>query len=70
MLLNSNDHKNYITRKLGKDFKHYRPDIVHRSLLTILDSPLSKAGYVQVYIKTMNGLLIEIDPSTKVSPLL
>jgi len=66
VLLDSNEHRTYISKKLNKDPKHYRPDIVHRSLLTILDSPINKAGFVQVYIKTQKGVLIEVDPGTKV----
>jgi rRNA small subunit pseudouridine methyltransferase Nep1 len=44
VLLNSDDHKTYIIKKLKKDFALYRPDIVHHSLLALLDSPLNKAG--------------------------
>jgi hypothetical protein len=31
-------------------------------LLTLLDSPLNKAGLLQVYIHTAKGVLIEVNP--------
>ena len=52
VLLNSDDHKNYISKKLKKDFSLYRPDIIHHSLLSLMDSPLNKAGFLQIYIHT------------------
>src|ERR1700733_9336778 len=50
-LLNSDDHQN-ILRKNSKDIAEYRPDITHQCLLTLLDSPLNKAGRLQVFIHT------------------
>lgn len=44
VLLNSDEHKGYISNKLNRDFSLYRPDVVHHSLLSLLDSPLNKAG--------------------------
>lgn len=35
-------------------------------LLTLLDSPLNKAGLLQVYVQTANGVLIEINPSVRI----
>jgi rRNA small subunit pseudouridine methyltransferase Nep1 len=31
-----------------------------------MDSPLNKAGYLKVYIKTENGVLIDISANTKI----
>jgi rRNA small subunit pseudouridine methyltransferase Nep1 len=31
-----------------------------------MDSPLNKAGYLKVFIKTENGVLIDISPNTKI----
>jgi len=42
-LLNCDDHKNFLTRH-EKDPSDYRPDITHQELLSVLDSPLCKAG--------------------------
>ncbi|KAL4453980.1 hypothetical protein ABPG74_003863 [Tetrahymena malaccensis] len=66
VLLNSDEHKAYISKKLKKDFSTYRPDIVHHSLLSLMDSPLNKAGLLQVYIHTENNVLIYISPNTKI----
>jgi rRNA small subunit pseudouridine methyltransferase Nep1 len=35
-------------------------------LLTLLDSPLNKAGLLQVYIHTAKGVLIEVNPSVRI----
>lgn len=44
VLLNSDEHKGYISSKLNRDFSEYRPDVVHHALLSLMDSPLNKAG--------------------------
>lgn len=59
-------HKKYITQKLNKDIAEFRPDIVHRCLLTLQDCPLNKAGLLKVFIHTMDNVLIEVDPSCRV----
>jgi hypothetical protein len=35
-------------------------------LLTLLDSPLNKAGRLQVYIHTAKGVLIEVNPHVRI----
>jgi len=35
-------------------------------LLTLLDSPLNKAGRLQIYIHTANNVLIEVNPRTRI----
>ena len=47
---------------MGKKYENYRPDVTHQCLLTLLDSPLNKAGLLQTYIRTAQGVLIEINP--------
>mmetsp|Transcript_1147 Transcript_1147/g.4016 ORF Transcript_1147/g.4016 Transcript_1147/m.4016 type:complete len:231 (-) Transcript_1147:133-825(-) len=65
VLLNCDDHPNFI-RKAKKEPSAYRPDICHQALLTILDSPLNKAGKVRaVYVQTEGGVLIHISPHTR-----
>ena len=64
-ILNCDDHKNQI-QKSGKDFAQFRPDIVHDCLKTLLDSPLNKAGKLQIYVHTANNILIEISPSLRI----
>lgn len=64
-LLNSTDHAN-ILRKNERDSINLRPDITHQCLLMLLDSPLNKAGLLQVYIRTAKNVLIEVHPQTRI----
>ncbi|KAJ8770038.1 hypothetical protein K2173_009791 [Erythroxylum novogranatense] len=65
-ILNSEDHANF----LGKNKRNpaeYRPDIVHQALLSILDSPVNKAGRLRaVYVKTEKGVLFEVKPHVRI----
>jgi rRNA small subunit pseudouridine methyltransferase Nep1 len=51
---------------MGRDIADARPDITHQCLLTLLDSPLNKAGLMQVYIHTAKGVLIEVNPHVRI----
>lgn len=64
-LLNCDDHQG-ILAKTGRDIADARPDITHQCLLTLLDSPLNKAGLLQVYIHTAKGVLIEVNPGVRI----
>ncbi|KAI9297180.1 Nep1-domain-containing protein [Neoconidiobolus thromboides FSU 785] len=64
-LLNCDEHQR-ILLKLGKDITDSRPDITHQCLLTLLDSPLNKAGKLQVFIHTTKNVLIEINPHVRI----
>lgn len=64
-LLNCDDHQGMLKRA-SKNIADYRPDITHQCLLTLLDSPLNKAGKLQVYIHTRKNVLIEINPHTRI----
>ena len=64
-LLNCDDHQS-ILAKMGKDIAATRPDITHQCLLTLLDSPVNRAGRLQVYIQTAAGVLIEIHPTVRI----
>lgn len=64
-LLSSDEHQSTL-RKNGRDISEYRPDITHQCLLTLLDSPLNKAGRLKVFIRTFKGVLIEINPQTRI----
>lgn len=48
--------------KNGTDPAQWRPDVVHQCLLHLLDSPLSRSGRLQVFLRTAAGILIMIDP--------
>lgn len=64
-LLNVDEHAG-ILRKHGRDFTAARPDITHQCLLMLLDSPLNRAGLLQVFIRTSGNVLIEINPQTRI----
>ncbi|GBN53941.1 Ribosomal RNA small subunit methyltransferase NEP1 [Araneus ventricosus] len=64
-LLNSEDHMGILRKR--KESGLCRPDITHQCLLMLFDSPLNRAGLLQVYIHTeKNNTLIEINPQTRV----
>lgn len=65
-LVTPSTHKKYITNTLKMDIATFRPDILHRCLLSLQDSPLNKAGLLRVYVHTLDNVLIEIDPSCRV----
>ena len=63
-LLNCDDHVG-LMRKHNKNPQQYRPDIVHQELMAVLDSPLNKAGKMQLYMHTEKNVLVEINPKTR-----
>ncbi|XP_075468768.1 ribosomal RNA small subunit methyltransferase NEP1 [Ascaphus truei] len=64
-LLNCDQHKAMLLKN-GRDPGQVRPDITHQSLLMLLDSPLNRAGLLQVYIHTQRNVLIEVNPQTRI----
>lgn len=64
-LLNCDDHA-HILKNNNRDVGSCRPDITHQCLLMLLDSPLNRAGLLQVYIHTSNNVLIEVNPQTRI----
>jgi len=64
-LLNADDHRRIATQN-DRNPRDYRPDILHQELMALLDSPLNKAGKLQVYIKTTANVLIEVNPKTRI----
>lgn len=65
-LLNCDDHRDLCKRKLKVDPNIYRPDILHQEMLSLLDSPLNKAGNLRVYIRSAKNVLIEVNPSIRI----
>ena len=63
--MNGEDHRNQII-KHGRDVSSCRPDITHQCLMMLLDSPLNRAGMLQVYIHTSKNVLIEINPHIRI----
>ncbi len=66
VLLSGDEHAEYIMKKLHKDPADFRPDITHQSLLTLMDSPLNKAGKLEVFITTASNQVIRINPATRI----
>ncbi|KFO20274.1 ribosomal RNA small subunit methyltransferase NEP1 isoform X1 [Fukomys damarensis] len=64
-LLNCDKHKSVLLKN-GRDPGEVRPDIAHQSLLMLMDSPLNRAGLLQVYIHTQKNVLIEVNPQTRI----
>lgn len=64
-LLNCDDHVG-AHRKANRDPADSRPDITHQLMMALLDSPLNKAGRLQIYIQTKQNVLIEVHPSTRI----
>lgn len=55
----------FAMEKLENFEKRGRPDIIHRSLLLILDTPLNKMGLIKTYVETVNGQLIEFSSNVR-----
>lgn len=64
-LLNGEEHLN-IFQKLKRDPATCRPDITHQCLMTLLDSPLNRAGKLQIYISTSKNVLIKVNPKVRI----
>ena len=64
-LVTADTHASLLLR-LKKEPSEYRPDIVHQCLLTLLDSPLNKAGLLQVLVQTDSNALIQVNPATRI----
>lgn len=64
-LLNCDDH-HHILKKNNRELSESRPDITHQCLLALLDSPLNKAGKLQVYVHTTKNVLIEVNPQVRI----
>ncbi|KRY09400.1 Ribosomal RNA small subunit methyltransferase NEP1 [Trichinella patagoniensis] len=63
-LLCSDKHRTFLSKR--KDPLNYRPDITHQCLLMLLDSPLNKAGLLEIYIHTVKNVLIRVHPQTRI----
>ncbi|KAK4437147.1 Ribosomal RNA small subunit methyltransferase NEP1 [Sesamum alatum] len=69
-ILNPDEHGGFM-KKHNLDRRDYRPDIIHEVLKRLLGRPLNMTGRIQaVYVKTIQGYLIKIDPITVIPPTL
>eukprot|EP00759_Apiculatamorpha_spiralis_P054162 PhF_6_TR6861/c0_g1_i1/m.9877/K14568/EMG1, NEP1; rRNA small subunit pseudouridine methyltransferase Nep1 len=64
-LVDASKHKNHIRRVLHDDIAKYRQDVVHQSLLHLLDSPLCLSGNLEIFLRTSKGIILRIDPQLK-----
>ncbi|XP_014664249.1 PREDICTED: ribosomal RNA small subunit methyltransferase NEP1-like [Priapulus caudatus] len=53
-------------KKFKRDLAKCRPDITHQCLLMLMDSPLNRAGLLQVFVRTEQNVLIQINPQTRI----
>uniref|UniRef100_A0A914DG20 18S rRNA (pseudouridine-N1)-methyltransferase n=1 Tax=Acrobeloides nanus TaxID=290746 RepID=A0A914DG20_9BILA len=65
VILSSDKHRQFLLKQ-HKDPMKYRPDILHQCLLTLLDSPLNRAGLLQVYFRTNKNVLVEVNPQCRI----
>uniref|UniRef100_A0A0G4FJ15 Ribosomal RNA small subunit methyltransferase NEP1 n=1 Tax=Chromera velia CCMP2878 TaxID=1169474 RepID=A0A0G4FJ15_9ALVE len=64
-LANCDDHRGLL-QNAKRDPAEMRPDITHQCLMTLLDSPLNKAGRLVIYIHTAKNVVIEVSPQLRV----
>jgi rRNA small subunit pseudouridine methyltransferase Nep1 len=64
-LLNVDDHQGLL-RRAHRPVENARPDVLHQTLMALLDSPLNKVGMLQVFITTHKGDLIRVHPSVRI----
>ncbi len=65
IILDKSLHYNALS-KLPFKWKRGRPDILHVTLLNILDSPLAEEGRVQIAFHTIEDRLFFVDPATRI----
>ena len=64
LMLDQTHHGRAMTRLDGME-KRGRPDITFLSLLSILETPLCKAGLLTVHLHLVDGRVIEINPDVR-----
>jgi len=65
MLLEVNYHRDVI-KTLPHHEKRGRPDILHTTLLFLLDSPLNKYNLLNIYIHTINDEIFWVNPKVRI----
>lgn len=64
VLLDQNLHAQ-ASRRLPDGERRGRPDIVHYTLLALLESPAAKAGHLEAAVHTRHGELVRVRPGTR-----
>jgi len=65
VLLSSDLHARFIMKK-NREPADYRPDILHQCLMTLLDSPLNKAGLLKIFVHTKANVVIDVSPKLRI----
>lgn len=65
LILDSNYYHNPM-RKLDDSERRGRPDIIQVCILSALDSPLNREGFLKFYVHTRHDKIIDIDPETRI----
>ncbi len=65
MLLDSSYLGPDLVRRIDPTGKRGRPDVVHRSLLALTDSPPWSEGWLRVYLHTVEGRMFELEPGLR-----
>ena len=63
-LINCDDHSKVIA-KMKRSPEEFRPDIAHKAMLALLDSPLNKNNKLQLILRTQKGITIEVNPDIR-----
>lgn len=64
-LLSCEEHY-WLIKKRKKTPEDYRPDLVHQTLMALLDSPLNKNHKLQIFLRTIKGHTIEVSPEIRI----
>lgn len=65
MLLDKSLHYNAMA-SLAEKWRRGRPDIVHTSLLVLLDTPLAARGLLEVYVHVYDGRVFKVEADTRI----
>jgi len=65
ILLDRSFHHSSMAR-LKESEKRGRPDLVHVALLSVTGTPLYLEGHVKVFVHTFPGLVLELEPKTRI----
>jgi rRNA small subunit pseudouridine methyltransferase Nep1 len=55
-------------KSLPLKWKRGRPDILHITLLNVLDSPLAEDGSIEIFFHTFGGEVFWVSPDTRITP--
>ncbi len=65
MLLDVSIHYPAMKERLRDFYKRGRPDLIHVTLLNLLESPLNRKGLLRIYIHTVNDIVLFMNPKIR-----